>query len=618
MRRLSLQRIKQYTAIIHAKLKRNKWRFLLTFRSGFRSCDDSSFVSRLSMLGEYGVDYAREVSSSQYNQIVQLADKILDGEYDVLGCRKTIPSYKWDTDIKTDFKWAAGKFYSDYVIIDLSNQADVKVPWEISRGHQLLVLAQAYRITQDGQYRDEVLRQILSWIDSNPLMRSINWTCSMEVAIRAVNWMYAIQMIGDAVSGKIAKIIEHSLFDHGFFIINNLENNGRYSANHYMSDIVGLLYLGRLFYDTKEGKRWYEFALQEFYYEIRTQFLPSGFHYERSVSYHRLMVELTTYTLTMLRRVGEVIPVDVVYREKNMLETIISYTKPSGNAPAIGDEDNGRFLPFVPQDFHNHQYLVDLAIIRKGKLEQEKPLVVWEDAGMAVIKEGDFYLFFNNAGLSAYPTPERLCGSHTHCDLLSFELASKQGDIIIDPGTYTYTSDAIKRNEYRSTQKHNTIMVDNIEQYEFDNGNLFRVKNTSSPGLIKGCVDGDVIMLNGCYTRKVNDNTLAHNRSMRYFCNNLVIQDYVEFKGQHTLNMFFHLAPECVVENKDGLMKIEKNDCVYTIDFEHNQKKEGETIHVIEDTISPSYGVEIKSKTIKVSLRFIDNCSIKTKINISA
>ena len=207
MRRLSLQRIKQYTAIIHAKLKRNKWRFLLTFRSGFRSCDDSSFVSRLSMLGEYGVDYAREVSSSQYNQIVQLADKILDGEYDVLGCRKTIPSYKWDTDIKTDFKWAAGKFYSDYVIIDLSNQADVKVPWEISRGHQLLVLAQAYRITQDGQYRDEVLRQILSWIDSNPLMRSINWTCSMEVAIRAVNWMYAIQMIGDAVSGKIAKII---------------------------------------------------------------------------------------------------------------------------------------------------------------------------------------------------------------------------------------------------------------------------------------------------------------------------------------------------------------------------------------------------------------------------
>lgn len=619
MKSFSLNRLKQLVDIVFSSLKRNKWRFLLLFRRGYHSQGTASLNERLSFLGVYGKDYACEVDASiQKEVIIKLADDILNGSCSVLGCKKKLYSYLWDSDIKTGFQWKSGKYYTDYVLIDLNNQADVKVPWEISRGHQLLVIAQAYIFTNDKKYSDEVQNQILSWIAGNPLMRSINWTCSMEVAIRAVNWMYALLMIKDEVKEEDAVKIENSLYDHGFFIINNLEKHGRYSANHYFSDVVGLLFLGQLFHSTSTGKQWYDFALQEFYYEIRTQFLPSGFHYERSVSYHRLMTELMVYTLAMLRNIGEVIPADIAYREKQVLKTIENYIKPSGLAPAIGDEDNGRFLPFIPHAFHDHKYVLDYAKEKGIIAETDTCLALWEDVGMAVVKKNGNYLFLNNAGLSGYPSVGKNGGGHTHCDLLSFEMATKQGDVIIDPGTYTYTSNAKKRNEYRSTRKHNTIMVDSIDQYDIDERNMFRMCNTSIPGKVYGCENDEKTIIGGSYIRKIDDKELYHKRLLELSESYLELLDEITLSGTHKANSYFHLAEDCSVEKTERFLKIIKLGHTYTMSFEFDKVCSVVGIDVVDDTISPSYGIEVDSKTIVVSVSFTDNLKIKTIIDISA
>lgn len=52
-------------------------------------------------------------------------------------------------------------------------------------------LGKAYWITQNHQYVEEFINQVEDWIESNPVEMSVNWTCSMEVAIRAINWMSA-------------------------------------------------------------------------------------------------------------------------------------------------------------------------------------------------------------------------------------------------------------------------------------------------------------------------------------------------------------------------------------------------------------------------------------------
>ena len=69
----------------------------------------------------------------------------------------------------------------------LDDDSDAKVPWELSRGHQMLTLARAACLFEDHRYADELERQLDSWLQDNPPGVGINWVNAMEVALRAVN-----------------------------------------------------------------------------------------------------------------------------------------------------------------------------------------------------------------------------------------------------------------------------------------------------------------------------------------------------------------------------------------------------------------------------------------------
>ena len=98
--------------------------------------------------------------------------------------------------------------------------------------------------------------------------------------------------------------------------------------------------------------------MQEYFNEVRSQILPSGSHFERSTSYHRLMTELFFYSYLLLKRDGVYIPTDIKYRVKSMFDFTLNYTRPDGKSPIIGDNDDGRLLPFAKYPFDDHRYLL--------------------------------------------------------------------------------------------------------------------------------------------------------------------------------------------------------------------------------------------------------------------
>src|SRR5262249_17115177 len=55
-------------------------------------------------------------------------------------------------------------------------------------------------------------------------------------------------------------------------------------------------------------------------------------------------------------------------------------------------------------------------------------------------------------------------GGHAHNDQLSFELAVEDKILVVDPGTYLYTPSCRRRNQFRSTSVHNTLVVPGREQ----------------------------------------------------------------------------------------------------------------------------------------------------------
>lgn len=568
------------------------------------------FAKRLQeMLGEFTPDFFAGIDSQDKETIISCADNALNHDFDILGSGLMhLDPIPWHSDFKSGHIWGKGQFYQDYNVDLDTTRVDGKTPWELNRCQHLLWLGEAYRITGKTEYAKEIIDEIYNWIDENPLMHSVNWTCAMDVAFRAVNWMYSIWLIQDAaiLEEKFISRFQRSLFQHAFCIRNNLEKVVPYSNNHYASDIVGLLYLGSLFDRCLKGRLWFKFAKKEYFKEVELQILDSGAHYERSISYHRMMTEMYSAAYYLLQRRCEKVPDVVCEKLGKMYRFVADYTKPNGLAPQIEDNDDGRFLPFVRRDFRNHSYLLDelsveQTLMRCGQKVINIPEITgnYGDCGHWIQRSGDAYLFVTNGGQSRMPSPQIRVSTHTHNDLLSFELALGQDDLIVDPGTYQYLfSKPEGRNEFRSTKKHNTIMVDGEEQHFLSGSHLFVIDKNA-------VIDSD----DSYHT----SSGLTHKREFTLRDTELVIRDTVSKQGDnHQLVCRFHFAPDVKLTASDLSVDFETEHFYGQLQFRTLSIPKME---LVDDTVSSSYGTLQESKTVELSLAFNEQTIVDTYIS---
>ncbi|MBN1472268.1 MAG: alginate lyase family protein [Syntrophaceae bacterium] len=613
--------------------------------------DENHFKKKLSeTIGDF-TDFSKYVSEETRCKILIRADEINNGYYEILGSgRVQLRPVNWHQDFKSGHIWPKGKFYLKYEQVDYSNNADVKVPRELSRSHHLLYLGQAYLLTHDEKYAREFTYQIEDWIKENPLMYSINWGCAMDVAIRAVNWIYALNMFIDSplIDEKIIKKICTSLYEHGYFIFNNLEKMYRNSNNHYFANLSGLIFLGLLLRPTKQGKRWFDFSLLEFYREVRYQFLPSGVHYERSISYNRLMVELSVYPYLILVKNDINVPLDIRHRLSQTFDFILHYMKPNGDAPIIGDQDDGRFIPFGLYRNSDHRYLLTLgailfnnprykkyanneltdALFLTGNTCAEKFAAVrdidfevgskaFPDAGFCVMRAEDKYMFITNSGAAAYPDQTATWGSHAHPDLLSFELVIGEVTYLVDPGTYLYTSSPKERNLFRSTRMHNTVVVDDQDQHRLPKDNIFCCLDIAEPLEFDFIASSEKDVFTGSHNGYAKlKNPVIHSRKVVFDKKESTweISDCLSGKGEHLFKWYFHFA--------NGLdFEIDKNrvytkrqrkinlEITFSADWEKQLKK-------LDDFVSRSFGTKEPAYTLEISGMGKCPVSAKTLIRI--
>ncbi len=604
--------------------KNGLWRFLPVGRISVRGFEATrskeEFKTRLTrLLGDFnGIQSL--LTDSDRDAVLKLADQAMAHEFDLLGSGPVkMEEIDWHVDFKSGNRWERGIYYKKQRS-QTKPGADIKVPWELSRSHHLLWLGEAWLISHDEKYAREVVREIEDWIVQNPLMYSVNWVCTMDVAIRAVNWLYALLMVidTDVVTDAFISAVDKCLFRHGWFIYNNLEKNVPYSNNHLFSDYAGLLYLSFLFADTKRGKTWKELALREYYEEIRRQILPSGVQYERSVSYHRLMTELVSYPYYLLKRQRIQVPSDIEYRISSMLGFVSAYMKPNGHAPLIEDNDDGRFLPFLRRDFREHGYLLDDNSIENrfvtvGLLgighENSSGSKIFTDAGHAILRSGEAYLFVTNGGVSKYEDNKKTVGTHTHNDKLSFELALGEDDVFVDPGAYVYTPDPRRSNEFRSTKKHNTAFVDEEEQNGISSSNVFLIKKNSRV-LLFSMPNSEEI--DGSY--ETFEGQMTHSRVFKCAGDSLFIQDTINKAGRyHKGVLSFHCAGHASVsvESKQKAI-VETPHYRVTLTFDLGEAQH--RLFMEKDTVSPSYGVLTESETLRVEAAFDEQLTMKTEI----
>ena len=572
--------------------------------------------------------------AANQNFIISVADKILNNEFGFLGILpKNLKHIDWREDIKSGYSWPK-LFYLDLreaIARDYTKNTgrDIRNVWELSRFNYLIPLALAYYKTEDKKYLLKWQSLIGDWLEKNPVYYGPNWILAMEAAIRATNWVFSYEIIKKKLTSlysqnedkesTLHKLTPNflnsfytSLLEHGIFIFNNLEY-APVKSNHYLSDIVGLVYLGLVFQKTKQGQKWLNFAVRAIKQEIKDQVYQDGVDYELAITYHRYATELFLWSSWLLKLNEVDLGTEFWQKLKQMVNFTSSYTKPNDLAPQIGDSEDSR-LHLVWENYYNwekrnHFALLKLSIYifeneNNHKKNTSTLITSFPQAGFYLIKDKDFYLI-TGRNKACYGKG----GSHTHNDLLSFELNYEGEDFIIDSGTYCYTSNYQDRNRFRSTRAHNTVMIDGAEQDVFWKDPFFIEQKAQLKVIEISENDKEaIITLSHNGYQRVSP-PIVHQRKFSFdkTTKNLIIADSFESEGKHCLEWNFHLTPEIKLwlreqsedsQFRDLILLGKKNKLLLTAPFCLD-------CAIIDDEVSPSYGVKVPAKTIRFSGFFL-------------
>jgi hypothetical protein len=539
-------------------------------------------------LPEERVERLRQQDPNHVRATLAAADRVLRHEFDLLGSGTYTPV---DPDRHRD---AGGyrpiDWYLDPVAglrfpsVPLSAWnfdqmrpvgADIKRPWELARCQHWPLLGQAYRLTGDDRFALEIVHELRDFMAANPIATAVNWACTMDVALRAANWAVALEMIrGADVPDDCWHFAYEALFDHGAFIERHLENHYEVTSNHFLSNVVGLFYVAAVFRDVPRGRLWDGQCRDWLAQEMEIQVLTDGADYESSVPYHRFVTELFLGAACLAAHDGRPLPSRFLDRLATMIDYLAAVLRPDGLMPQVGDADDGRlhilsgYGTWKPQD-PGHIFGPAAGLFQRGAwLRDAGEAADWEaawwgfdssvlerpaagsaptalrhfpHAGLTTIRrEGDYLLVTNGiVGTGGF-------GNHKHNDLLSFEYHVGGQPVIVDPGSYVYTSDPEARNRFRSTRSHNTVIIDDLEQNDFRPEWLFRMFEKASPEHVAVREDSETLTYRGRhhgYTRLREP--LVHDRTFTIGRDDgaLAIVDTLDGRGMHQLAWHFHFAP---------------------------------------------------------------------------
>ena len=436
--------------------------------------------------------------------------------------RDPLSKYVWPLDYHRDIK------------LMRADGSDVRVLWELNRLGHLLPLAAAYTSTRDERYSGEFFAQLQSWAEQNPCGRGPNWNCAMEVALRAMNLLAAFEVFRHSpqLNAVSLQFFLHLLQQHGSYIKRNLEFSYIATSNHYLSDVVGLLWLGLLLPELRDAKVWRDFGVSQMLREMDKQVLADGADFEASTGYHRFVTELFLYSFLLCRANNLEIENKYWSRLHQMLSYIRAYLRPDGFAPLIGDTDSGQVLPLVRRRADDHAYLLDIL------KTEARPVVsqAFPHAGTYIMRDDDLYLCFNASGAGINGR-----GSHGHNDVLSIEVSAGGRAFIVDPGTYVYSADLAKRHQFRSTAYHSTVQIDGLEQNTIRVETPFVIGNEAKPRVLewKTGDDFDKVVAEHYGYRVTHRRTVTLAKRERCW----LIDDEFFGEGEHLYEARFHFAP---------------------------------------------------------------------------
>jgi hypothetical protein len=437
------------------------------------------------------------------------ADQILGGGFQVfaLGAAPLGFPPDWNRDPKTGTRapMSFGKLldYRDERLV-----GDIKYLWEPNRHAELVTLAQAWHLTRHPRYADACAVLIDSWLTACPYPNGVNWTSSLELALRLVNWSFAWQLLGGDTAIVFASEPGQALRlrwlgavrQHCHFIAGHLSQHSS-ANNHLLGELLGLFIAATRWPLWRESSGWSSMARAEFEREALLQNGSDGVNQEQSLWYQQEVADMMLVAGLYARNNRCEFGTKYWSRWTAMLAFIASVMDVAGNVPSIGDADDAviarldadaGFDPFrsllasgavlIDDEPLRHLFktkasafddktrwlLGDAAANAFSDIAPTSPLITPRRA----FPQGGYFILGCDLDSAkevriiadAGPLGYLAIAAHGHADALAFTLSACGSEFLIDPGTYTYYAGEEWRSYFRGTRAHNTIMVDQQDQ----------------------------------------------------------------------------------------------------------------------------------------------------------
>jgi hypothetical protein len=500
--------------------------------------------------------------------------------FDLAGANLGDP-VRWNRDHKlgldTPMGFAPGIDYRDVRV-----SGDCKFVWEPSRHHQLVVLGRAYRVTGDTRYARVAIGHMESWMNQCPFGLGMQWRSPMELAIRLINWVWTLDLIGPSglVDGEFGRRLRQSIYLH---LGDITRKYSRYSSanNHTIGEAAGVFVATQCLGGLPKAERWRQEAKELLTCEALRQTFADGGGREQAVGYELFVAQFLLLAGLVARRAGDDFPSAYWQRLERMFEFLSELVEGGGSVPAFGDGDDG--------------YVLDLGVGLGGYQDWLAAAAVAFGRGDFAVAAGGFsetaWWLFGQSGretfeaLATQPRARTLvsrgfpetglyllqagtpgqsdrisvtfdCGrqgleplvAHGHADALSLTLRAYGKDVLVDPGTYDYFSYPKWRQYFRSTRAHNTVEIDRQDQSEIlglflwgrrANARCLTWEPNDQGGTVVGEHDGYARLKGPVIHRRM----VELNGRQR----TVTVRDDLQARGRHEVSVYLHLAEHCRV-----------------------------------------------------------------------
>jgi hypothetical protein len=395
----------------------------------------------------------------------------------------------------------------------------------------------------------------------------------LELAFRALSWTWAVEFFAADADRDDTPWLVDLFVSLDSQLTHVSQNLSRYFSpnTHLLGEALALYAVSSAFPELRRSPARVAEGRAILLEEATRQVHPDGGHAELSPHYHRYATDFYLLALMIARRSGDAAASafqQTAHRLAGYLRTIADA---DGQLPLIGDDDGGQLFAFGTSSPADASSTLAVAgcLLADGSLPVRAPgsEVYWilgrrpalapasapwrsralPDAGYFVSRGPDGSHLVFDAGRHGF-----LNGGHAHADALSIVLRVGEDDVLVDPGTGTYTMSAALRDRLRSSRMHNTVVLNGREHAS--PGGAFRWTTRADARMLAAVVGNGFDFAVGTHDAYL---PARHMRAVLAVHElGWLIVDRISGPGEVSAEAWWHLHPGWQAGQRDGVFQL--------------------------------------------------------------